>query len=246
MTGQQTYVGKIPPGGRVSLPIQAPPHAVTVTAEQVALWNAPQPDGFLETCVSVVTSPVAALRQITAARPIGWAFAVITVISIGVMFGQLAPSSVVPPEEVTWTGQNAVYTVAWAVIGGPLIGFALLAFVTSALWAGSRIIGGHGSFGGLFGGAAFAFMPQLVVAPLLLVTRSFNPVGGALSWVLGLGSVVWVMVLLTIVVRESNAFSTGKAIGAMALSCFAFMMMLAIASPFVVIVALMIAAARAA
>ena len=95
-------------------------------------------------------------------------------------------------------------------IVAPLIGVPVLAFFTAIFWVMSLILGGRGSYSGLFAGLAFASVPTVFSLPANLLVSQF----WLLSGIVGLGIFAWTLVLTVFAVQENNNFSTGRAIAA--------------------------------
>ena len=77
-------------------------------------------------------------------------------------------------------------------------------------WVTSLILGGRGSYSGLFAGLAFASVPTVFSLPANLLASQF----WLLSGIVGLGIFAWTLVLTVFAVQENNNFSTGRAIAA--------------------------------
>lgn len=182
--------------------------------------------GLLETCIDVITDPVATLRAVTWAAPMGWS--VIVLLVTGFLGGLGSdPTASFGGEELGGGGALSILGAILAAIVS-LIGTAIGAAI---IMVTSRMFGGRAGWRNLFAGGAFASVPGafgVIGAAVAVLGTGGLVLAGLLSFVLG----VWSLVLYVIAVREANRFSTGKAIGAVLI-------------PFAVIVVLAVVAAVA-
>ena len=79
----------------------------------------------------------------------------------------------------------------------------------------SRILGGRGSYGGLFAGFGFAYLPAVFTVPVTFMALQLDSFGQGLSGMIGFGVAVWTIVLSVFAVQANNNFSTGRAIAAL-------------------------------
>ena len=164
--------------------------------------------GFLDTCIGVIVDPVSTMRSVTRRRPIGWAFLIIIVISLAqglVQAAALASADFGDPEWVQGTVE------AVPIVGGPIFAIVTLAFFAGIYWIMSRMLGGQGSYASLFSGLAFAYVPSVFTIPFTFLAIQFETLGRGISGLVGLGVVIWTIVLSVFAVQESNGFSTGRA-----------------------------------
>ena len=167
--------------------------------------------GFLGTCVGVIINPVPTMRSIVRRRPIGWAFLII--------FAVYAAQGIV---QAVSLGQYDLQDFEWllgparigSIIVAPIIAVPVLAFFAAVFWVVSLILGGRGSYCGLFTGLAFASVPSVFSIPISLVTPQLGLPGQGISALVGLGIFAWTLVLTVFAVQENNNFSTGRAIAA--------------------------------
>lgn len=198
-------------------------------------WDAGQPapgtgvppgqEGFLETVVGVVTSPVATLRGVAVRRPVGWAIALTVVLgaltgaSSGAEMAAQPPQA--PPGGPDPTAFLSDLHPGLLILGGalllPLLSLAGLALYTALVLAFAKMFSGRGGYGATFCGLAFSNVPSAlnVVTPLLSLT--LGVLGTLLSGLIGLGVGVWTIVLAVLAVREGHGFGTGAAVGAVLL-----------------------------
>ena len=168
--------------------------------------------GFLGACVGIVLNPVPTMRGIVRRRPVGWAFLVIFVVYAAQ--GVAAQAIVLAGSfdaadfgDVEWL-LSSVQILPFIVV--PIVAVPVLAFLTAIFWVTSLILGGRGSYSGLFAGLAFASVPTVFSLPANLLASQF----WLLSGIVGLGIFAWTLVLTVFAVQENNNFSTGRAIAA--------------------------------
>jgi hypothetical protein len=168
--------------------------------------------GFLGACVGIVLNPVPTMRGIVRRRPVGWAFLVIFVVYAAQ--GVAAQAIVLAGSfdaadfgDVEWLLSSA-QILPFIVV--PIVAVPVLAFLTAIFWVTSLILGGRGSYSGLFAGLAFASVPTVFSLPANLLASQF----WLLSGIVGLGIFAWTLVLTVFAVQENNNFSTGRAIAA--------------------------------
>ena len=169
--------------------------------------------GFLGVCVGVVFNPVPTMRNIVRRRPIGWAFLVIVMVYAAQGVAQavwLDPADFGASGDVEWNGPARMASI----IVAPIVAVPVLAFFTAIFWVMSLILGGRGSYCGLFAGLAFASVPTAFGVPINLVTSQLGLAGWGISGLVGLGIFAWTLVLTVFAVQESNNFSAGRAIAA--------------------------------
>ena len=152
------------------------------------------------------------MRYIVRRRPIGWAFLVIVLVYSAqgiaaqavVLAGSFDPADFGDMEWLLASVQVLPFIVA------PIVAVPVLAVVTAIFWVVSLILGGRGSYCGLFTGLAFASVPTVFSLPANLLVSQFWLLPG----IVGLGILAWTVVLTVLAVQENNNFSTGRAIAA--------------------------------
>ena len=198
-------------------------------------------DGLFETAVSVITEPVSTLRRVTERRPVGWAVAIVLVLSFASAFVQASTFSIPDfSDPLTALSLDAPLRVALA-IGIAL--FGILGFVIA--WVIYQVIciilGGKGPFAGLFTGFAFASVPSLIGIPFGLLGLVLGAAGDVLSGLVQVGLSIWVIVLYGVAIRENNGFSTGRAVAALLIPIAAFVALLVALIVLLVVVVLVAA-----
>ena len=171
---------------------------------------------FLGTCIGVVINPISTMRSIVRRRPVGWAFLVIFVVYAAqgiaaqaiVLAGSFDPANFGDLEWLQGSTQILPFIVAM------IVAVPVTAFLTAIFWVTSLILGGRGSYCGLFTGLAFASVPSVFSFPLNLVVLQFGLLGQGISVLVELGIFAWILVLTVFAVQENNNFSTGRAIAA--------------------------------
>ena len=167
--------------------------------------------GFLETCIGVIFNPVPTMRTIVRRRPIGWALIVIIVITVAQGIAGAASLDPADFDDDAWL-QGPLQ--GFSIVGGPFLAIAGVAFFTAICWIMSWILGGRGSYGGLFAGFGFAYLPAVFTVPVTFMALQLDPFGQGLSGLIGFGVAVWTIVLSVFAVQANNNFSTGRAIAA--------------------------------
>ena len=187
---------------------------------------------FLETCIGVIFVPVSTMRTIVRRRPIGWALIVIVVIAIAQ--GVTGAASLDPADfdNADWV-QGPLQ--GFSIVGGPAFAIVGVAFFTAICWIMSRILGGRGSYGGLFAGFGFAYLPAVFTVPISFMALQLDTFGQGLSGMIGFGVAVWTIVLSVFAVQASNNFSTGRAIAALFIPLAIFLILFITLFAFVVV-----------
>ena len=191
--------------------------------------------GFLETCIGVIFVPLPTMRTIVRRRPIGWALIVIIVITVAQVIAGAASLDPSDFDDVAWV-QGPLQ--GFSIVGGPALAIVVVAFFTAICWIMSRILGGRGSYGGLFAGLGFAYLPAVFTVPVTFMALQLDTFGQGLSGMIGFGVSVWTIILSVFAVQANNNFSTGRAIAALLIPlAVLFVLLIAfIAFAFVVIV----------
>ncbi len=167
--------------------------------------------GFLGACIGVVIKPVPTMRGIVRRRPVGWAFLLIFVVYAAQGLVQAVSLDQYDLRDVEWLlGPARILSI----IVAPIIAVPVIAFFTAIFWVMSLILGGRGSYCGLFTGLAFASLPTVFSVPINLVVLQLGLLGQGISALVGLGIFAWTLVLTVFAVQENNNFSTGRAIAA--------------------------------
>ncbi len=199
-----------------------------------------RPFNPLEAAIGVITRPVAAMREIAAARPWPIAFALTIAIALlsglAGLIGQQAGLNE-NLDALRDAGVSPGITDAFGFFfspGGSILTLLLSALIFAPLWlvilSGiyygiGRLLGGKGPFTSVLSTQAFSSVPAVLQAPLAavlgLLGSALAPapgeVGGGtlavglLGGLLSLAFAIWQLVLQAIGVRESLALSTGRA-----------------------------------
>lgn len=187
--------------------------------EPEPIQESPVDEGLLETAVSVVTRPAPTMRRLTSDPKVGWAIVVVLLVSLAsAIVTALQPETTVAPG---FTPQSRFQTEDMAgaigaiiVILGPLVTLGVTAITAAILLGTSRLLGGRGGYAGLFTGVGFANIPNVFGVPAQLLPLALGAAGGVLAALVGFGILIWTFVLHVLAVRESNDFSTGRAVAA--------------------------------
>ncbi len=169
--------------------------------------------GFVSACVGVVVNPVPTMRTIVRRRPVGWALLVIVAIyaAQGLVQAVSLDRYYLDPFSDAARLRPAIMA---SIVVAPVVAVPVLAFFAGAFWVMSLILGGRGSYCGLFTGLAFASVPSVFSLPMNLVLPQLGLPGQTLSGLAGLVIVAWTLALTVFAVQENNDFSTGRAIAA--------------------------------
>ena len=160
-------------------------------------------NGIIETLGGVLTRPISTIRSICEQRPIGWAIIVALVVSVMTTVG-IDPGIL---EKLGLAELSMPAVVALFCI----ISLVSLLILTAIYHLAASMLGGRGTYGGLFCGSAFAGLPGIFAAPLALIGL-LSTVGAVISGLGSFGIVVWSLVLGILAVRENYLISTGRAI----------------------------------
>ncbi len=190
---------------------------------------------FLGTCVGVIVNPIPTMQAIVQRRLVGWAVIVIVIVSIAQGIAGAAAVNPADFEDAEWL-QGTVQ--GFSIVGGPVFGIAFCAFFTLICWVMSLILGGRGSYAGLFAGFGFAYLPALFSVPVSLMSLQLGPVAQGLSGLFGLAIAVWSLILAIFAVQANNKFSTGRAIAAVLIPFAIIFFLLAILIIFIVVMIL--------
>jgi hypothetical protein len=165
-----------------------------------------QPFNVMQAIIGVIRQPVPTLREIATVRP--WLMALIIASGVRLLqyFIVTFTYRVTPP--LTYGSYDGLVRL----IDLFEVGFTILplwvAFLAGIFWLVGRLLGGRGASSAVFSTLGFSTVPDLfstaVNFGVWLVASTVLPV-------VALGVFAWVMVLGTIGVRESMAFSTGRA-----------------------------------
>ncbi|MCL0056283.1 YIP1 family protein [Dehalococcoidia bacterium] len=164
-------------------------------------------EDILETLIGVLARPTSTIRGICQQRPIGWAIIVYLVVSLVI-------------SAITWieTGFYDLEGMGLPDLGMPavLVGSLIISIITLVISTAichlvASLLGGRGSYSGLFCGSAFAGLPRIFTAPLAVIGM-LPMVGPLLSGLGNFGVMVWSLVLSILAIRENYLISTGRAI----------------------------------
>lgn len=169
--------------------------------------------GILEISMGVLTRPTSTIRSICQERPIGWAIVVYLVVNLVVALASIGLGDLGFPEgSVEFSSAILAGISIVFIIGIPIIGLLTLAVFTAIWHAVALVLGGKGSYGGLFSGFAFAQLPAIFTAPLAVIGLLPGIIGALLFGLGSIGLGLWSLVLSILAVRENYAVSTGRAI----------------------------------
>ena len=173
----------------------------------------------VEAAMGVVVRPVAAMRQIAAARPWPIALAVYVAMALlGALVSLTTPWAELGPDEPSpelpgGFGSMEAFTPWLAVVSALVFGPAMLFLLTGVFYLVGRLFGGRGRFSALLATQAFAVVPNILLLPVLaIVNLSGAQVAVVLMAPLSLGFWIWTLALQALGIRESLGLSTGRAV----------------------------------
>jgi hypothetical protein len=166
--------------------------------------------GIWDTLYQVLVSPSQGLRRVTEQRPLGWA------VLLGILISLVIALTLLPdlPELV-----RAIFGLEQGRIG---IGFVMPAWVaiflatlfvsSGILYAAAVLLGGRGSYLGLFCGLSFATLP-VIFSPSLSLLRALLGSPGSILYLFGsVALFIWILALVILALRYNYSFSLGKAV----------------------------------
>jgi hypothetical protein len=160
--------------------------------------------GILDTLTGVLARPTSTIRSVCQQRSIGWAIIVYLAVSLITTVVWIEPGML---EEL---GLPALGMPA-ILVGSSIINIVMLVIFTAIYHVVASVLGGKGSYWGLFSGFGFAALPGIFVAPLAVIGL-LPIVGDLLSGLGAFGVMVWSLILSILAVRENYLVSTGRAI----------------------------------
>jgi hypothetical protein len=196
--------------------------------------------GFLETCIGVIKNPEVTFSRLAVDRPVGWSFA--SVVGLALLGGLI---NLVTSSSSEWFGREIGLAIKLAyIVFAPIAGILGLAFWAGVLMVSSRVLGGKGTYRGLFVGIAFAVVPTAIHLPVLVIASAVGPILGAIVGVVGLLFLAWTLLLTVYTIQANNQFSTARSIAALVLPLGLFLV-LSFALTFAIIILFVIIAAFA-
>ena len=210
---------------------------------QPDMRSAPDEEGLLETAASLFVHPVVTLRRVSRQRPIDWAIAIIVVLaaaSLVIDAARLSPRDfVLDPSDApeSFSGGVRIAMVLGALTLGPVIGLVVSALISGLFHVVSRMMGGAGTFAGMFAAYAFASLPGAVLIPAAVFPIIFGSVGGRLELLVLVTVLFWSAILTVVAVRENYGFTTARAVAAVLIPVAA----LILGAAFLVVIAVIIA-----
>jgi hypothetical protein len=173
--------------------------------------------GIIEKLVGVLVRPTSTIRSICEQRPVGWAVVVYLIVGLITTVAWIDPGML---EELGMPdpGMPAI------VVAFSIANIVTLVVGTAIGHLAALVLGGKGSYWGLFCGFGFAALPGIFAAPLAVI--GLVPVLGAMLSGLGnFGIGVWSLVLTILAIRGNYLVSTGRAILILLLPLVALMVL---------------------
>jgi hypothetical protein len=166
--------------------------------------------GIWDALYQVLGSPSEGLRKVTKEQPLGWA------VLFGVLVSLVFALNLLPdlPQLV-----QAIFRLEQGRVGIGLVMPAWVAIFLAILFVSSGILhvaavllGGRGSYLGLFCGLSFAILPVMFFPPLALL-RALLGFPGSILYLFGSAALfIWILVLVTLALRHNYSFSLGRAV----------------------------------
>lgn len=152
----------------------------------------------------VITEPARAFQEVSREKPTGLSFAVLavtTVIALWVSSLKMGEGSFFAQE-----------SRAGLILGGLIASILSQMVFTGFLNLAARIFKGTGSYWGVFSALAFARFPLIFLPSGQLLGMAISHGGHIISGFISFGISLWNLVLSIIALRESQGFTTEKAI----------------------------------
>lgn len=174
-----------------------------------------QDQGLLELAAGVVVDPAPTLRAITRDAPVGLAILVTVALSLLSSAASAAQARFGELEgPLANLGLSLPALIAGMLLLGPLFSLLGLTVGTGILKLSSLALKGKGPYRNLFTGLAFANVPSVFGIPVQLLVLAIGPAGRIVSGLVSFGLGIWIVFLTVIAVRETNRFTTGRAVAA--------------------------------
>lgn len=168
-------------------------------------------ENILELSIGVLARPVSTMRRICQRRPMGWGIIISVLVSLIGASLQVAQSEEAPSYLAEGVPAPAIDPVAWFIIA-PMIALLGLALAAALFHFTAFLLGGRSTYAGVFSAIAFARLPSVFNAPLVLLSVLLGPAGSFLVGLGNMGLIVWSMALIVIGIRENYQLTTGRAI----------------------------------
>lgn len=159
---------------------------------------------ILDRVLGVMTDPARTFQDISREKPTGWGFTVF----VGTTIIMLWVSSLNLDE----TGSFLQESRAGFIFGGLIVFTLLQMALTGLLNLVARAFKGTGSYWEVFSALAFARFPLIFLPTSQLLGVAISRGGHVFSGFVSFAISLWNIVLSVIALRESQGFSTGKAI----------------------------------
>ncbi|PZC47330.1 MAG: hypothetical protein C1O27_001277 [Chloroflexi bacterium] len=193
--------------------------------------------GFFATCIGVIKNPETTFSRLAEDHPVRWALALV----VGLAFlGSLINSGTLSSSTLFGREIGFALKLGYVVLS-PIGAIVAVAFWAALLMVSSRLLGGKGTYRGLFVGTAFADVPAALHLPVLVIASAVGPILGAIVGVIGLLFFAWTMLLTVYAIQANNQFSTARSIAALVLPLGLFLV-LSFALTFAIIILFVIIA----
>ena len=164
---------------------------------------------ILDLVYGVLAKPEETLRYVTGHRLWAWGISVYVVVALANSL--LAFSALEGLRDLTFDSQ--AYTVsAGAFFASTFLPSLVFLFVLAGfVHLITRALGGQGSFTGVLAGLGFAYLPMIIMAPLLLLARYGGIVGSIFYYPASFGIFIWWVILAILGIKENYSSSPGQA-----------------------------------
>lgn len=159
---------------------------------------------ILDWLSGVLTDPVHTMQEVGREKPVGWSFAVFS----GTTIIALWLTSLTPGEAGSLVPQSRT----GFILAGLISSLLFFMIITGLLNLVARGLKGTGSYWGVFSALAFSHFPRIFLPTGQLLGAVLGEAGNVVSGFVSFAISIWVTVLNIIALRESQGFSTGKAI----------------------------------
>jgi hypothetical protein len=159
---------------------------------------------ILDRLLGVITDPARTFKEVSREEPIGWSFLVFS----GTTIMAFWVSSLTLGEAGSLVQQSRTGFILGGLISSILFHMILTGFLNLV----ARGFKGTGSYWGIFSALSFSHFPHIFLPTGLLLGVAIGRGGNGFSGFVSFAITLWVAVLNVIALRESQGFSTGKAI----------------------------------
>jgi hypothetical protein len=152
---------------------------------------------FLELIYGILFQPAETLRDISRKQALGQSIAILVTVTLF----------------TAWTGYFTLWSKAFFVIANILLTLFMWFFGSAIAHLVAELLGGCGSAKGLLAAYGYVQIPRIFSVPIFVFAAFFSEsVMAGVLIITGFILVVWEFILRVIAIRETYAFSTGRAV----------------------------------